>query len=85
LDSLSFFERDKTTFEMTLSRVVLWGTLGSAFVQLFSLGHGDLGLLENLKQAALFVAFGGLHHSFGSYRRGGGRSGARTCDGNLML
>lgn len=41
-------------------RVVAWGTLASALVQVFYLGHGDAGLVANIMMALAFSACGGL-------------------------
>ncbi len=52
--------RGRTSLEQPLTRVVAWGVLGTAIVQLAYLDHGDLGLVANIQEALLFSAFGGL-------------------------
>ena len=44
---------------VSLARAVGCGVLGSAIVQLAYLGHGDAGLIANIKMALAFCAFGG--------------------------
>ena len=44
----------------SLFRAAALGTIGTALVQLAYLGHGDQGLLDNLRMALLFSVIGGL-------------------------
>ena len=57
---LSIGGRGRADTELSLTRVIGWGALGSAIVQLAYLGHGDQGLAANIKMALLFCAFGGV-------------------------
>lgn len=45
---------------LSLTRAAACGVLGSALAQIPYLGHGDQGLVANLKMAAMFAAFGGV-------------------------
>jgi hypothetical protein len=57
---LLLFERGGGTDPgLAPARVVGWGVLATAIVQLAYLGHGDQGLLANVKMALLFSACGG--------------------------
>jgi len=56
----SLGERGARALRPSLSRAVVWGTLGSGIVQLGYLGHGDLGLAANTQMALVFSAFGGF-------------------------
>lgn len=57
---LSIGSRGRADIEPSLARVIAWGVLGSAIVQLAYLGHGDQGLAANIKMALLFSALGGV-------------------------
>lgn len=45
---------------VSVARVAGWGFLACAIVQSAYLGHGDMGLVANVKMALLFSAFGSL-------------------------
>jgi hypothetical protein len=42
------------------ARAAGWGMLGSAIVQVAYLGHGDLGLVANIKMALVLCVLGGI-------------------------
>ena len=48
------------TADLSFGRAVGWGILASAIAQIPYLGHGDQGLVANIKVALLFSAIGGL-------------------------
>lgn len=57
---LVFDSRSRTSSDLSLGGTAGWGILASAIAQIPYLGHGDLGLVANIKIALLFAAMGGL-------------------------
>ena len=57
---LSFGGRDRAIVDLPLIRAVASGILACAIVQVAYLGHGDQGLIANIKMALLFSAIGGI-------------------------
>lgn len=53
-------EPRRPSAQLSLGRAAGWGTLASAVAQIPYLGHGDQGLVANIKIALLFSAIGGL-------------------------
>lgn len=77
-------ERGRALAELAVPRVVGWGILATAVVQVLYLGHGDQGLAANAGMALLFCAVGGLVTTVGlaalrgwSRWRGGRSAGAQ--------
>ncbi len=56
---LSIVGRGTVRPDLSLAQAAGWGILGSAIVQLAYLGHGDEGLVANVKMALVFCVFGG--------------------------
>jgi hypothetical protein len=76
---LSIGDRGRSNLHLSLTRVVGWGILPSAIVQLAYLDHGDLGLAARSGWPCSSVPSVASSRSSGSRWLGRGRTGGQRC------